>query len=411
MRRLTPIAVLSAAVLLPVTALPAAVPASAGDDGLDVAALEQALDAVEAAGAPGVVVEARDGDEVWSAAAGERDPLSPRQAEPVEASDRVRIGSVTKSMLVTVLLQLADEGRLSLDDAVADHLLGLLSYDEPITVRQLLGHTGGVPDYFRDLFPSLYEGSAADITRQRLRYFRPERLVEIATERPLGFAPGTDWSYSNTGYYVAGLLVEELTGNTIADELERRVFEPAGLTGTYVPRFSPSIEGEHPHAYFVTGDPQRPLLDTTRFSPTQFWAAGAVVSTASDVNAFFRAMFDGTLLPAPLLAEARALTPQSYGTYGLGIQAVPARCAPIEGGVAYGHTGGTLGFSTYAFSSPGGDRQVSVTLTVDDQLAPSEELFTALNELLGAGLCATPSAPSARGAQPVVVENLDHVLR
>jgi D-alanyl-D-alanine carboxypeptidase len=392
MRRLLPITILSATVLCAAVLPAAAFPAAADDaasTGLDVPALERALDAVEAAGAPGVLVEVRDGDEVWTAAAGDRDPTDQRP-EPVEPTDRVRIGSVTKSMLATVVLQLVDEGRLGLDDTVAEHLPEVLPYDAPITVRQLLAHAAGVPDYFADLFPSLFEGSPTDVERNRLRYFRPEGLIGIATERPLDFVPGTSWNYSNTDYYVAGLLVEELTGNSVEDELERRVFEPAGLSDTSMPRFGADIEGEHPQAFLATGDPERPLLDTTRISPTLLWAAGAVVSTTADVNAFFRAMYDGTLLPAELVGQAQALTPQSGGEYGLGTEALRAECARIDGGVAYGHTGSTLGFVTSAFSSPDGERQVTVTVTIEDLLARNEQLSLAVDRLLGAGLCTTP---------------------
>lgn len=293
-------------------------------------------------------------------------------------------------MLVTVALQLVDEGRLSLDDAVADHLPGVLPYDERITVRQLLSHTSGVPDYFPHLFPSLFEGSSADVERGRLRYFRPEGLIGMATERPLDFAPGKSWNYSNTCFYVAGLLVEEITGNAVEDELARRVFEPAGLADTSMPRFVTGIDGEHPHAFLATGDPDRPLLDTTRISPTVLWSAGAVVSTTADTNAFFRAMYDGTLLPAELVAQAQTPTPESGGEYGLGTEALPAECARIDGGLAYGHTGSTLGFVTSAFSSPDGERQVTVVVTVEDLLARNEQLSRAVDGLLEAGLCATP---------------------
>lgn len=405
MRRSLPIAVLSTAALLTVAAVPAG--ATAADDGLDVAALERAVDAVEAAGSP-VVVEARHGDQVWSSARGDRDPFA-SSPEPVEPTDLVRVGSVTKSMVVTVVLQLVDEGLLSLDDDIAGLLPGLLPYDRPITVRQLLSHTSGVPDYILLLYPSLGEGSAADVVRGQHRYFRPPALVDLATRHPLDFAPGERYRYSNTAYAVIGLLIEEITGNPIEDELTRRVFEPAGLTGTTFPLRAAVFPGEHPDGFLATGDPEAPYVETTRVSASQFWAAGAVISTTADVNRFFRAMFDGTLLPAELLAQARTLTPQSEGSYGLGIQAVPAQCAPVDGGVAYGHTGATLGHTTYAFSSPGGERQISVALTIDDMLAPSEELFEALNELLGVGLCATPSAPAARGAQAGVAENLDRV--
>ncbi|TDE12278.1 serine hydrolase domain-containing protein [Jiangella asiatica] len=381
---LTVVASLLPAALVAVPAVSAARAPDTAD--LDTALLERALDAVDAAGMPGVVVEVRDGDERWTSARGERDP-SASSPEAVETTDLFRVGSVTKSMVTTVLLQLVDEGRLGLDDPVAGHLPGVLPYKEPITVRQLLGHTSGVPDYFVDVYPSLARRSADDVERNLLRYYRPEQLVGIATQRPLDFAPDQYYSYSNTGYYVIGLLIEEITGNAIEDELARRVFEPAGLTDTSFPRFSPVIDGEHANAYYATEHPGEPHIDTTRLSPTQLWAAGAVVSTSTDINTFFRAMFDGTLVPAELLAEAFELTTQSRGTYGLGIQAAPAECPEIAGGIAYGHTGGTLGHTTYSFGSPDGSRHLTVTLTLDDQLAPSEELGAALNGMLVAGLC------------------------
>ncbi|MBB5789468.1 serine hydrolase domain-containing protein [Jiangella mangrovi] len=414
MRRLKTLSALSAALVLPVAATPAAAGSamSAAVDGdLDVAWLEESLAALGAAGPQAVVVEVRDGEQVWSAATGDRDPFAPApHDDPAEPTDLVRVGSVTKSMIVTVVLQLVAEGRLSLDDAVADHLPGVLPYDEPITVRQLLGHTSGVPNHFPLLYPSLAQGSAEDLVRNQHAYFRPPALVEFATRGPLDFAPGAHYWYSNTGYAVIGLLVEELTGQPIEDELERRVFEPAGLTDTTFPRHGTRWPGEHPDGFFATGDPAEPYVETTQMSASQFWAAGAVVSTTADTNRFFRAMFDGTLLPEGLLAEARTLTPQSEGTYGLGIQAVAAPCEPIgDGGLAFGHTGGTFGHSTYAFSSPDGERQVSVVLSIDDQLAPSEERALALNELLVAGLCGSTTAPAARSAGVDVLGELEIV--
>lgn len=416
MRRLKTLSALSAAVVLPVVVTSAAAgsavlapanaapapangaPAAAAVDGdLDVAWLEEALAALDAAGPQAVVVEARDGEQVWSAASGDRDPFA-SSPSPAEPSDYVRVGSITKSMVVAVVLQLVDEGRLSLDDAVADHLPGVLPYAEPITVRQLLSHTSGVPNHFPLLYPSLAEGSAADVIRNQHAYLRPPALVELATRGPLDFAPGEYYWYSNTGYAVIGLLVEELTGHPIEDELARRVFEPAGLSDTTFPRHGTPWPGEHPDGFFATRDPADPYVETTHMSASQFWAAGAVVSTTEDTNRFFRAMFDGTLLPAGLLAEARTLTPQSGGTYGLGVQAVPAQCPPTDGEYAYGHTGGTFGHTTYAFSSPDGDRQITIVLSIDDQQVPDDARAAALNELIVAGLCGSATAPAARSA-------------
>jgi D-alanyl-D-alanine carboxypeptidase len=354
------------------------------ESALDPQLLQRTLDDLVEGGAPSVVAEVRDGEETWSQASGPRDIGGDTATEP---TDQVRVGSLTKSMVVTVLLQLSEEGVLGLDDEVSQHLPGLLPYEEPITVRQLLSHTSGVPDYFPLVYPSLLDGSAADVRTNREQQFSPEEMVELATSQPLDFAPGTEYRYSNTGYYVIGMLLEKLTGQQIEDLITQRVMEPSGLDESYFALDEPVIAGPHPTPYFATGEPDAPLFATDEFSPTQLWAAGAVVSTTNDMNDFFRAMFDGTLLPKDLLDEARTMTEQSQGSYGLGVAAVPAECDAVPGGVAYGHTGGTFGHTTWSFHSPDGNRQVSLTMTIDPQLAPPEGLDVAWNNFAVAGLC------------------------
>ena len=114
-----------------------------------------------------------------------------------------RIGSITKTFVATVVLQLVGEGRLTLDEPVARRLPGLLANGHQITVRQLLNHTSGLPNYSDD--PDLFAGIVQN------RIWDPRELVALAERHPQLFAPGSAWRYSNTNYIVAGLLIEAVT--------------------------------------------------------------------------------------------------------------------------------------------------------------------------------------------------------
>ncbi|WP_253768251.1 serine hydrolase domain-containing protein [Goodfellowiella coeruleoviolacea] len=362
--------------------------------GLDPELLNRMLDEVAAAGAPAVLAEARVGEQTWSGARGARSPGSPVQTRP---TDRVRVASLTKSMVATVLLQLVREGRVGLDDPIARHLPGLLPYPETITVRQLLGHTSGISEYILDdLYPSVNAGSAEDVRTNRYRAYTPRQLVAMATSRPLLFAPGTGFSYSNANYVIIGLLIEKLTGHSAESEVTNRVLRPVGMHDSYMPHSLPFILGPHPSGNYATGDPNDPLVDSTDLSPTQFFTAGAVISTPHDINNFYRAMFDGTLLSPELLAEARHFNDVWQGMYGLGVLGLPLPddCAAVPGHVVYGHTGGGLGYTTYSFSSPDASRQITFTYTLDSTLDPktAAKLGAAANRLGVAALCSTDPA-------------------
>lgn len=394
-------------VLLAATALLAgfgtvavAEPRDASPAGLDRELLDETIAALHEAGVPGVVAEVRDGDDTWSGVAGERRIGS---GAPPKATDRVRIASLTKTMVSIVMLQLAEDGEVALDDEIGDLLPGLLPYEEPITVRQLLNHTSGIDDHFYDIYPSMKDGSVADVEANRNRRFSPEEIIASVTKRPLLFEPGSSYQYSNTNYYVLGLLAEKLTGESIESTLTERVLEPSGMDNSYLPRDTATIRGPHPNAYFATGEADRPLLDLTRLSSTHLWAAGSAISSPGDVNDMYRAMTDGTLLSAEQLAEAREITPQSKDHYGLGLEAMrmPEGCQPVEGGTAFGHTGGGMGYSTFSFHSPDASRQTTITFTLDVQLADKEmqqRVGKAFLNLFNAGMCDLPPASTGGAA-------------
>ena len=368
---------------LPATAV--ANPATEAQSTLDHELLTRTLEAITDEGAPSVVAEVRDGDDVWSDASGDRGPWLGIDTKP---TDLVRVGSITKTMVTTVVFQLIESGELALTDTVQDRLPGLIPYTEPITVENLLGHTSGIPDYMGELFPSIYEGKPDDIKWNKWWYLPPETLVKMATQQPLWFSPGEQWAYSNTGYVILGLLIEDATGASLETQLRQRVLDPAGMDATQLPTWNPFIMGPHPRAQLATGYPDEPYYDTTEFNPSLLWSAGHAVAPVNDINEFFAALNEGALVSPESLATMRTLSVQSQGTYGLGLQAIPVGgCEDFPEGIAYGHTGGTLGATSYSFHSPDGDRQMTITYLVDDQFAPSPELATALGNFLNAALC------------------------
>jgi D-alanyl-D-alanine carboxypeptidase len=323
----------------------AAAPASAARPASPAPKLQQAMEELVAAGVPGVVVLIREGDRTIRLSSGYGNLAT---KAPLRPTDRFRIASLTKTFVATVVLQLVEEGKLSLEDTVERWLPGVVPNGENITVRELLAHKSGLFDYSQDprvLKPYL-SGNLS-------YYWAPRRLVQIAvSHRPL-FAPGTAVSYSSTGYVLLGLIVRAATGNPIGTELNRRLFKPLGLHAT---TFSTSghIAGAHAHGYFVV--PNRPLQDVTGVSPSWYWTAGNIVSTADDVARFYRALLAGRLLSRALLRTMETTTADRHGVrWGLGIATGRLPC-----GAVWGHDGAVPGYDSVTYNSKDGRRQIVV---------------------------------------------------
>src|SRR3954451_9868085 len=315
--------------------------AASGHPGAREATLQRALDRVVAGGVPGAALLVRDGGQTIRVTSGHG---SPKPRMPVRANDRFRVGSITKSFVATVVLQLVAERRLALDDSVARWLPGVVPNGKKITIRQLLGHRSGLFDYGGDahFIEAAY--------RNPLRDWSPRKIVAIAVSHHPAFAPGTSWGYANTNYYVLGLIVEAATGQPLGAELRRRIFQPLHLRATSFDT-GPRIAGHHAHGYFLS-----PLEDVSVGSPSVVWAAGALVSNGDDLARFFRALLGGRLLaPAELRAMETIAGSTSLFSYGLGLEKVPTAC-----GAVWGHTGAMPGYSTSALSSRDGTRQVVV---------------------------------------------------
>ncbi|GIH80009.1 serine hydrolase [Planobispora longispora] len=354
------------------------------------------------AGAPGVIVRVDDGRGRPIEIA-EQAPWS-RRDHRLTAGDEFRMGSNTKTMVATLVLQLAAEGRLALTDPVDKWLPGKVPDGEAITLRMLLNHTSGLFDYTEDpaLRPSI-------LGTDRRRWTSAQLLALGVKHDPL-FAPGTEWSYSNTDYAALGAVLERVTGASLAELVRDRIARPLGLKRTYYATDS-TWRGPHAHGYerdaahmppqvpagfrHFAGQRRHGHVDVSGNDPGWGGAAGAVVSTAQDWARFSTALMSGELLPAAQLAQMRTTVPvdprQPDGPgYGLGIQTGATPC-----GTFWGHDGGIPGYLTTNVTDRAGGRTATVLVSTElwAEFDADPKIAKAAGALQSAVICAMFGKP------------------
>ncbi|MEV5754327.1 serine hydrolase domain-containing protein [Actinoallomurus sp. NPDC052308] len=341
-------------------------------DGRQPKGLRTAVDRLVADGQPGVIVMTRRGNKVAHLGAG---VANQETGTPMDPRSQIRIASISKTFTATVLLQLVAEHRLSLDDTVDHWLPGVVraggNDGRHITVRNLLQHTSGLNEYALD----------PRIQTQPERVWKPQELVDIALEKKPLFEPGKGWSYANTNYILAGMIIEKVTGHRVESEIGRRIIRPLGLKHTSMPQGT-GFSGPYVHGYYGSyGDV------STLISPSSGWTSGGMISTVDDVAKFHRALFTGRLLPRAQqreLTTTRAViddgTPENYG---LGVYRVRLRC-----GSAWGHDGGWPGYRTWAYTSKDGKRQAIISYNQTDEKLQADPNFRAdLKKVTEAAFC------------------------
>ncbi|MFD8080875.1 serine hydrolase domain-containing protein [Kitasatospora sp. NPDC059722] len=341
------------------------------------AGLAEGVEQAVADGFPGVLAYARDGERESRVAAGVADLATGERAWP---DQRFRIASNTKSFVSTVLLQLEGEGRLSLDDSVEKWLPGVVDGNgndgSAITVRHLLNHTAGIydPTTEPEFFAPYLEGHDRDYV------YTPREVIARAVRHEPLFAPGSGWSYSNTNYLVAGLVIEAVTHHSASAEIHRRILAPLGLDDTAFPLTDPAIHGPHLHGYDFKHE------DVTRFSPSYDWTAGAMISTVNDLAHFHRALFTGELLrPAQQRELLTTVQFPHAPAYGLGVQHMDVSCGAAPGTRTIGAwetDGGGPGFTSVSLTTTDGERQLVLVGNLYD---------------LGADLKGEPPVPLSKG--------------
>jgi D-alanyl-D-alanine carboxypeptidase len=303
--------------------------------------MQASLNLAVADGAPGALLRVEATDWEWSGSAGALD-RDGREALRPEAP--FRAASVTKTVTATTVLALAEQGVLALDRQVGEVLpratLALLPDAWGATPRHLIGHTSGLPDYFYS--SQLPERLATNPTLP----FEPVDLLRLAASvGPPAFAPGAGFAYSDTGYVLAGLVVEQVTGMPLHGAYRQFVFDPLGMDATYLEGHEPARGGRP--ACNLWGE-----RDMSGVTPTFDWAGGGLVTTSSDLAAFVRGLWSGRLLARESLDTMTSWnrrarfppdgTPQ-YEHYGLGIGS-----NTVAGVELIGHTGFWGSFAYWA---------------------------------------------------------------
>ncbi len=320
-----------------------------------------------------VAVSGRDGR--WAGRAGVRDV---RTGGTVPKDARFRIGSATKMFTAAMVIQLVAEGRLALDDRVQRWLPGVLPASYPaMTIRQLLDHTSGLPCRPRTPATRTQPGSCgtASTGTRHSRWFGPRPGT------PMAFIPGTQQQYNGVNYFLAGMVVEEVTGHDYAHELRKRLLRPLGLDDTYLPRRGEvRLRGRHPHRYVQVDGV---LVDVTA-QRAYAWAEGGMVSTTRDLGRFLRRLMAGEVVPQPWRDEMLTVpdVPDAGGgqaRFGLGLERTE-----LPGGiVVWGRAGACPAIAASRSPTEDRARALALSLTTTGNNDGSESL-----RLMGIALAA-----------------------
>lgn len=337
----------------------------AGASEATAARLTEVGQAVLDSGATAFIGSVHDEQNSTSIALGVADRDSGAEAV---ASDEFQMGSTTKTVTATVALQLVGEGVLSLDDSVERWLPEAVPNGSAITLRMLLQHTSGLFDYASDdaFGLALFADPTAEHTAQD--------LLTVALKHDPTFAPGEGWAYSNTGFVVVGMMLEAATSQSVPDLITERVIAPLGLEHTYWAADG-KFRDSHLHGYYRSQPGGTDYVDVSSFPLSWADAAGALISTTGDLGEFERALQSGALLEPAELAEMRSTVdiPDTGGQYAYGLGLM--RISTPDGDV-WGHTGGTLGYLTQAWSTEDGSRSLieNVATASATPLGPDTEI-------------------------------------
>jgi len=353
--------------------------ASAAFARTSTAEVQRGLERLVAApgGPPGAIATLYRNGRLTTLSAGRADV--DRKGAP-KVTDQMRIASIAKAFSGAVALHLVRHGKLQLDQTIGQLLPGMPPAWAPVTVAEMLNHTGGLPDY-----TSSNEFVKHGRTDPR-GFLSPAEVISWVRNDPLGFKPGSSYEYSNTDNIVIGLIVEAITGETYGDALNRIVLSPARLGETSFPA-KPAIPSPFIHGY-LTAPGQEPEDVSTAFSPSGAWASGAILSTPKDLNAFIRAdlglEFFGRVQQRQQMRfyPGGESSPPGPGrnAAGLALFRYQTRC-----GTVYGHTGNFPGYVQFAAATADGRKALTTTLNIP---APTGSLLAQLRHLQTTAVCA-----------------------
>lgn len=315
---------------------------------------------------PGAIVGVwQEGKPAYVRAFGVQDTST---GQPMTADLHMRIGSLTKTFTVTALLQLAQQGKLGLDDPIDKYVPGVPSGDV-ITLRQLAAMRSGLFNYA--------EVTTANISNEPDRQWTPQELLAISFSRPLLFEPGTKFDYSNTNTVLLGLVVEKVSGQSIEAFIEQNILKPEGLASTAFPSGS-DFPAPHSQGYAKAADGA--TVNATNWNASWGWAAGQMVSTLDDVGVWAKDLAMGKLLTPEMLQQRDQFLPapeEGQGAlYGLAIE-------NQNGWI--GHNGNISGFMTYPYYLPAEKTTMVVMLNSNVDVPGSWKLMQGVVQIVSPG--------------------------
>ncbi|MEV5985120.1 serine hydrolase domain-containing protein [Streptomyces sp. NPDC052051] len=345
-----PLAGVAAAHSAPPKSCSAHTSSPSGSHGPDAEALCAALAGLPDQDATAAIIRV-GGKGSWRGVAGVRDI---RTGAPALENARFRVGSVTKVVTASLVLQLAAEGRVRLDGTVQHYLPGLLTKDfKPITVRQLLNYTSGL-DSGASLGDSVEDGYP-----HRFETLTPRQVVAASVAKGPRWDPGTQQEYDNIHYTVLGMLIEKVTGDSYAHQASVRIFQPLGMRDTSFPQGpDPLVHGPHNRGYDrFDGE----LTDVTDWNMSDRWAAGDMISTTADLERLLVALFRGKVVPEPQLKEMFTLPHVPDARYAAGLEKLE-----LNGKVIWGKTGSRPGYATAIAATPDLSRTLVYSVNATD---------------------------------------------
>jgi D-alanyl-D-alanine carboxypeptidase len=337
------------------------------------------------AAAPGAIVGVRTPQGTWIQAYGDADPTT---KAPMTADMHTRIGSVTKTFTGTMIMQLAEQGKLSLDDPIDKYVTGIPNGTQ-VTLRMLANMTSGIASYTRSTkFTDVFFSQPETV-------WTPDQLVTIGVGASPLFAPGAQFDYSNTNTVLLGLVIEQVTGQPIASAIKQLILDPLQMGNTVWPGDSTEIPAPYPQGYTLQGNAATPdhPSNATNWNPSWGWTAGELISNMKDLLVYDRALGTGQGLLDPASQTERLTSFPGAAGYGIGIGC-------IDGWV--GHTGELPGYNTALYYDTTSDASIVVqtnsdiasgncsdspTLTDDPRQAvcssPATRMFVALSTATG----------------------------
>ncbi|MBK9295263.1 MAG: beta-lactamase family protein [Oligoflexia bacterium] len=296
---------------------------------------------------------------------------------PMPPEGAFRIGSITKMFTAVVIMQLAEDGVLTLDDPLAlwlPQVATQLPYGDQITLRHLLTHTSGLFNvveheaYYADLFAEMVvDEEAGTVTLPCVQRDPHDTLARYVYGKDAQFEPGAQWRYSNTNYTLLGMVIEAAAEMPLAEAYRTRIYEPLGMASTFLDCYEEPVI-DVVHGYTGSGDA---MTDVTELHESVGWSAGGLVSTASDLITFARGLFGGALFDDPESLVAMT-TPAPGSSYGLGV---------MLQGEYMGHAGYIAGFRSVLNYAPELDTVV-VMVYNHDGADPEQGLADMMNPVL-----------------------------